>query len=251
MGDAITENPAGKSTGSHAFAYPGGELALFEKALNWKAYWRDQIEPYVSGDVLEVGAGIGSNARSLASLPHRTWTCLEPDAALAAQIPGGAPGREIRVGTLQSLNSRERFDSILYIDVLEHIEDDHAELALAFAHLKPRGSVIVLAPAHQNLFTPFDAAIGHYRRYSRSSLKAVADAARRSTKIPVKESRLAYLDSAGLLAPLANRLLLSQAMPTEKQILTWDRMLVPASRIVDPLLGYRVGKTVLGIWRAD
>ena len=58
-----------------------------------------------------------------------------------------------------------------------------------------------------------------------------------------------YLDSIGLLASLANRLLLNQSMPTAAQIKTWDSVLVPCSRVLDPFLFGAVGKSVLGIWR--
>ena len=61
--------------------YPGGELELFEKALRWKRYWRECITPYIHGDVLEVGAGIGANTKTLADLEYRRWMCLEPDGA--------------------------------------------------------------------------------------------------------------------------------------------------------------------------
>jgi len=57
------------------------------------------------------------------------------------------------------------------------------------------------------------------------------------------------LDAAGMLASAGNRLLLRSAMPTERQILTWDRLLVPVSRLIDPIFAGRVGKNVLGIWR--
>ena len=58
-----------------------------------------------------------------------------------------------------------------------------------------------------------------------------------------------YLDAVGLLASLCNRLLLRQQMPTSRQIQVWDRFLVPLSRWVDPLLGYRLGKSIVGVWR--
>ncbi len=153
------------------FRYAGSELELFEKARNWKAYWRAQIRGFIRGDVLEVGAGIGANTLTLAGLKYERWTCLEPDAALAARIalpPGGR--HEPAVGTIDTLPAEAQFDAVLYIDVLEHIEDDRAELARAAARLKPGGALIVLAPAHPFLFTPFDAAIGHFRRYTHASL---------------------------------------------------------------------------------
>src|ERR1700690_1695262 len=112
--------------------YVGSELALFEKAVNWKRYWSAAVEPYVRGDALEVGAGIGANTRVLAGLPHQTWTSLEPDAALAARPPPVGPAHRRLVGTLSDLN--ERFDTILYIDVLEHIADDRAEMVCAAEH---------------------------------------------------------------------------------------------------------------------
>jgi hypothetical protein len=62
--------------------------------------------------------------------------------------------------------------------------------------------------------------------------------------------KLIYLDTVGLAASTANRLFLKSAMPSNSQIQTWDRLMVPLSRGIDPLLGYRVGKSVLGIWLA-
>jgi SAM-dependent methyltransferase len=229
------------------FKYAGSELELFEKARNWKAYWRAQIAGFVRGEVLEVGAGIGANTLTLADLAFERWTCLEPDAALAARIgalmdmaPGGR--HQSAVGSIGDLPAEAKFDAILYIDVLEHIEDDHAEMARAAARLKPGGALIVLAPAHPFLFTPFDRAIGHFRRYTRASLHQAAPAT-------LSREKLVYLDAAGMLASAANRLLLQSAMPTEGQILTWDRLLVPVSRLIDPIFAGRVGKSVLGVWR--
>lgn len=226
------------------FQYEGSELDLFEKARNWKAYWREHIRGFVRGNVLEVGAGIGANTLTLADLDYQSWTCLEPDAALAARVtlpPGGR--HQAAVGTIDDLPADARFDSILYIDVLEHIEDDRAEMARAAARLNPGGTIIVLAPAHPFLFTPFDAAIGHFRRYTRASLAAAAP---RDLRI----EKLKYLDSAGVLAVAANLLLLKSSTPTARQILIWDRLLVPLSRMMDPLLVGRVGKSVLAVWRS-
>jgi SAM-dependent methyltransferase len=225
------------------FRYVGSELELFKKARNWKAYWRAQIAEFVRGEVLEVGAGIGANTLALADLTYERWTCLEPDAVLAARIELPPGGRHVTaVGTIGDLNEDAKFDAILYIDVLEHIEDDRGEMARAAARLKPGGALIVMVPAHPFLFTPFDAAIGHFRRYTRASLHQTAPAA-------LGLEKLVYLDAAGMLASAANRVLLRSAMPTERQILTWDRLLVPVSRLIDPIFAGRVGKNVLGIWR--
>jgi hypothetical protein len=147
------------------------------------------------------------------------------------------------VGTLEDASvSSEPFDTILYVDVLEHIEDDRGELALAARLLKPGGHLVVLSPAHRWLYTAFDSVIGHHRRYTRADLRAI-------TPTGLALVRLDYLDSVGLLASLGNRLLLRQALPTPGQIALWDRVLVRLSTRLDPLFGNRLGKSVLGVWR--
>lgn len=229
------------------FEYQGQELAIFAHAKNWKAYWSSFLVPYLRGSVLEVGAGIGTNTVLLSTAQPKRWVCLEPDQALlqelrqnVTQLPG--QGYELCHGTLEGLASAERFDAILYIDVLEHIKEDAAELKRAAARLQSGGRLIVLSPAHQWLFSEFDASIGHCRRYNRKTLLAAAPPG-------VRLERISYLDAFGLFLSLGNRCLLRQSLPSVRQILFWDRWVVPLSRVIDPLLLHRAGKSILAIWR--
>jgi SAM-dependent methyltransferase len=231
-----------------SYEYEGSELELFAHATRWKAYWKRALAPWIRGDVLEVGAGIGANTPLIRDLASGAWTCLEPDARMLERARSdheraGLAGRcEHVCGTLATIDGARRFDTIVYLDVLEHIEDDRAELVRAAARLAPGGRVVVLSPAHQGLYTEFDRAIGHFRRYDKRSLAAVEprDLAR---------EQLFYLDSVGLFASLANRVLLHQKQPSLAQIRTWDRLMVPCSRVLDPLLLRRVGKSIVGVWR--
>jgi SAM-dependent methyltransferase len=230
------------------FKYIGSELEIFRHASNWKDYYGRLIRPFFGQEVLEVGAGIGATSESLCSGSEKCWVCLEPDPQMAEQIrqkiSSGELPQNCRVvaRTLSELGENEKFDSILYIDVLEHIEDDAGEVIEAKKHLKENGYLIVLAPAHQFLYTPFDKAIGHFRRYDKKTLAAL---------IPdeLQCVRLNYLDSIGAFASLGNKLALRQAMPTLPQILLWDKKLVPLSIFFDRMIRFRVGKSVLGIWQ--
>jgi SAM-dependent methyltransferase len=231
-----------------AIPYVGQELDVFARATNWKKYWSSEIRAYLTGNVLEVGAGIGANTEVLQNDRASSWTCLEPDPALADRMRFRFQARtdlatcKVAVGTIETIDSNLQFDTILYIDVLEHIAEDHAELARASGVLRPGGRIIVLAPAHQWLFTPFDRAIGHVRRYDKATLAAC-------TPRDCHLERIIYLDSVGLLASLGNRLILRQAEPGLNQILFWDRFLVPFSRFVDPITFHGIGKSILGIWK--
>jgi ubiquinone/menaquinone biosynthesis C-methylase UbiE len=230
------------------FAYCGQELSIFAHAKQWKTYWSETIRSYLGKEVLEVGAGTGSNTEILCSARQNRWLCLEPDQKLldilterVRKLPF-SNSVEARLGTIQSLTGTERFDTVIYSDVLEHIEDDRAELEFASHLLSAGGHLVVLAPAYEALFSPFDRAIGHFRRYTKRTLVAIGPS-------QLRLERVFYLDAVGLLASLGNRLLLRQSIPTIKQIEFWDGWLVPLSRKIDPCLRYGVGKTLIGVWR--
>jgi hypothetical protein len=148
---------------------------------------------------------------------------------------------KVVVGTCTDL-ALDAFDCLLYIDVLEHIEDDKAEITTAAQRLRRGGHLVILSPAHQFLYSPFDAAIGHHRRYNRAAML-------RLTPPTLQPIRLRYLDSVGMTASLVNRLLLKASHPKVSEIRLWDRAMVPLSRLLDPVTGYHLGKSLLCVWR--
>ncbi len=228
-------------------AYVGSELDVFANAINWKHYAARHLRTFLRGDVLEVGSGLGSMTQVLCGGAGK-WTCLEPDASLSARakisLCGTAMDCEFRAGTLDALGKEESFDAILYMDVLEHIADDRQELDHAARHLRPSGAICVLAPAHPLLYSVFDRAIGHFRRYTKTTLSAAGPPG-------LRLERLRYLDCCGLLASAANRYIVKSAKPSRWQIAFWDRILVSLSLVLDPLCGYSVGKSVLAVWRRE
>jgi SAM-dependent methyltransferase len=230
------------------YSYSGTELGEAAQATNWKAYFRSRIERFIVGDVLEVGAGLGGTTIRLRDDRQDSWLCLEPDSTLAARLdstlqenPSSVPTRVV-VGSLDALDSATRFDCILYIDVLEHIQDDAGELQRAARHLAPGGALVVLCPAFMILFSELDRAVGHYRRYTKRTLASVFPAS-------LELVELFYLDSLGMLASLANRFFLRQGAPNERQFKFWDRRIIPISRFVDRLVFHSIGRSVIAVYR--
>jgi len=227
--------------------YQGSELDVFKGARNWKKYWSSQLRPFIGGSVLEVGGGIGTNVPYVIHSGVQSITLLEPDAELVeralAEMPAsnGIPVNA-RHGSIDSIAAGSQFETIMYIDVIEHIENDRDELVQAARRLRSGGNLVVLVPAYNFLYSEFDKAIGHYRRYSRRTLGALDPPG-------CELVRLRNLDSAGLLASLVNKLFLKQSIPTESQIALWDRVLVRTSTFLDPITGFLAGKTLIAVWR--
>jgi SAM-dependent methyltransferase len=229
------------------FAYAGQELEQARHATNWKAYFGSRLAKYLRGRVLEVGAGLGGTTIHLRSGAQSEWVCLEPDATLAKELsatlaanPSPVPTR-IVIGDITALDPGERFDCILYIDVLEHIEDDTGELARAIKLLAEGGALVVLCPAFQLLFSAMDTALGHFRRYTARSLAAVFPA-------QLQRREVFYLDSLGMVASLANKFVLRQDAPGGGQVKFWDGFIIPISRVLDRLVAYSAGRSVIAVF---
>lgn len=228
--------------------YKGKELDLFSNAINWKTYWRNQIYPYLGSNILDVGSGIGSNLELLWTNSSK-WVCLEPDYRFLSRIDNirnkinAKDSVNIIGGDLNSLSvPKESFDTIIYIDVLEHILEDKKELLKATFYLKPSGHLVVLSPAFQFLYSPFDKAVGHYRRYTKKSLKNISPS---NCKI-IKSN---YLDSVGCLASLMNKLFLRKSNPSISQINFWDKKIIPLSYLFDRLFLNSFGRSVYCVWK--
>jgi ubiquinone/menaquinone biosynthesis C-methylase UbiE len=228
-------------------SYPGEELILFEKATKWKKYFSSFIQPFIKKEVIEAGAGLGSNTLLLNNGSAHSWTLLEPDTQMSALLQKKISEHSLPAnctlvsGTIKELKGQHP-DTIIYIDVLEHIEKDKEELQAAAELLSPGGHLIVLSPAFQSLFSAFDKAIGHYRRYTKASLKKVVPG-------KLEKVQLRYLDSTGYFMSLMNRALLRQKYPTQKQVNFWNDYAIPVSRITDRIVLFSFGKTILGTWK--
>lgn len=226
--------------------YVGTELELFRHAVKWKRYWSRAVKPFVRGRVLDVGCGLGVNAEHVNNAHITAYTFLEPDAALLKQVPqhvrtNTLPNVACIAGTTAQVSGRT-FDTLLYIDVLEHIEDPVTELRRASELLSSGGHLVIVVPAFQFLYSPFDRAIGHHRRYTKAMLRE---------QLPqgLVLERVRYLDSVGLLLSLGNKIALRKAAPTMGQITFWDRTIVPLSRIVDRLVLHTFGRSLMAVYR--
>ncbi len=142
---------------------------------------RDRVLPLVEqlpvGRVIEVGCGSGALLRELAQRGHE---CLgletSPDAVeVAGQMLSGFPKAQVLAKAGADWDGTA--DLLMAFEVLEHIENDHGALKDWVRWLKPGGKVVLSMPAHMAMWSQRDAWAGHYRRYGKTDMVKLAEAA--------------------------------------------------------------------------
>lgn len=162
----------------------GGYVTLerMGKLSRYNDWIWQSIAPYVGNRVLEVGAGIGNMTRVLYGRDLIVATDLElPYLHILRNRFARNPTIEVERLDLNSDEclalKRHEFDTVVCLNVLEHIEDHEGALQRLYEVLVPGGRLALFVPADQKLFGTMDTQVGHFRRYSREELQRVMEAA--------------------------------------------------------------------------
>lgn len=225
------------------YIYPDAVTENFDNANFHIKYCLSFIKKYIKGDILEVGAGCGSFTRNYFNKKIDKVLLTEKDKKNYINLKKNfKKNSKISVTNKSIYNINKKFDVILYFHVLEHIKEDRLELLEAIKKLKKNKYLIIIAPAHQNMYSNLDKLVGHYRRYEISFFK-------RNLK-DVKLIDLKLLDSIGYILYFLNRLIFSKEdYPSKLKIFIWDKVFTPITVICDYFLRYKFGKAVLAIYK--
>ena len=202
---------------------------------------------HLGKNVAEVGAGIGSMSRVLLEHPIERLTAFEPSANMyphLAEALRGEPRARAVHGVFDAAQAGKNYDSVIYVNVLEHVEHEREELDAAHAALRPGGHLLVFVPALAWLFSDFDRQVGHFRRYSKDALERVVEHA----GFEVMESR--WFDIAGVLPWYVQFTLLGRGMNTAGVSL-YDRLVVPPMRIAERWVRPPIGKNLVLVARRN
>jgi len=218
-------------------------LGALEEADNYADWIYRLIRPYLGKRVLEIGAGHGELTERLRRGSHVTATDLSKRCVdeLARRF-AGCDEVEVLQGDVAALGSNAgKFDSVVLVNVLEHIEDDEGALADLRDLLEPGGRLCVFVPAFDGLYSDFDRQIGHRRRYRRSHLVSTFDRA----GLEIVDAR--YVNTVGALAWWVLARQLGQ-VPTQRwSVKVYDRFVVPLIRRLEEDREPRFGQSLLVI----
>ncbi len=190
-------------------------LARMESgAPNYNTWLGQRFTEHAGNRVLEIGAGIGTITALLAEGRQKV-VALEVDPFYVRRLQNrfrGTPQVEpylsdVALADFEKL-AAERFDSIVLSNVMEHIPDDAGAVRRFAQILAPKGKLLILVPALPQIFGALDEAVGHYRRYTPDTLRAVLD------QNGFEVERLEWMNLIGIPGWFVNgKLLRRRAMP--------------------------------------
>lgn len=229
--------------------YGGRDLEAMQFAYNYHCWILSLLQPFIGADIVEVGAGNGQFTQLLLeSCPLRSLIAVEPSVNLLSQLRARLnpyPQCTVVPGLFkdcaQTLTKSPQ--TIVYINVLEHIADDRAELEFVYDALAPGGYLGIFVPAGPWLYGSLDAQVGHYRRYRKAALESLVQS------VGFTLIRSQYFDSIGIMPWWINFCLLKRQTIKAHHIAHYDKIVVPWMRRLEQWITPPIGKNILMVAR--
>jgi SAM-dependent methyltransferase len=226
------------------------DLTTMREARRYQGHVFSFFRPYIRARVLEVGSGIGTTTRTLLEMADRV-VGIEPNRASIAhlrQTVGHHPAFMLHDCHLEECDRAElvgeRFDTILCVNVLEHIEDDQEALC-GFAEIAAPADahVLIFVPAVEAAYGRLDAALGHHRRYSRRRLARMFEDAALDIRV------LKYTNPIGLLGWMFNTYVTRNAAHSPRQIALFETLVAPWALPLERFVPVPVGLSLVAVGR--
>lgn len=229
-------------------------LERFEKARHFNRWLYDTIAPWCKGHVLETGSGIGNistwfleNKFSLTVSDLRDEYCqlLQKKFGHYSNLEG-VQSIDLVANDFDIVYAHllQQYDTIVALNVIEHIEDARQAVQNCKKLLRSGGHLVVLVPAYQTLYNPFDEELGHYLRYTSRSLQQLM----KDQQLEVIHRQ--HFNAAGIPGWFINGTLLRKRLIPKDQLLIFDK-LIPVIRLIDTITFHSFGLSVIAVARKN
>lgn len=226
--------------------YVGTDLEAMDFAEKYHRWILELFEPFIGKHIVEVGAGTGSFSKLLLETDPDSLCLIEPSGMYdglkdnVPQLPLISLHQDIFTRVADQLeHMSQRPDTFFYVNVLEHIEDDRAELTTVHRVLANGGNICIFVPAMKLLYSDFDKQLGHFRRYKKSDLLQKCEEA----GFRVRLAR--YFDFPGMLPWFIKYRILRSLSMESNLVRMYDNVAVPVIKRVENIVRPPVGKNLL------
>jgi SAM-dependent methyltransferase len=230
-----------------SFSYSGSELEAVAEAKNYYDWIIDSFASRIGVRAVEAGAGIGTVSDLILqrALPQ-SLVLIEPDGGNVAMLRKRFQndGRVlVRHGYLEEFASSLNADSVIAVNVLEHVERDADFLYAAHKALVDKGSLLLLVPALPAIFGSLDHAFDHFRRYTRSGLR------KQLLEAGFEIETMHYLNMLGVAAWFVSGRIFHRTTLGRGQVRFYDRCVIPVLRQIETRFRPPIGQSILAIAR--
>jgi SAM-dependent methyltransferase len=217
-----------------------------EEARNYRRYERDVIAPHVGRSMLEIGSGLGDfSAQFLPRLARLVVSDSDPYCIeqLSKRYEGDPSVQVLELILPADIPVSEPVDTVVAMNVLEHIVDDAEALRCLARATKPGGKIVLWVPGYPQLYGDFDRKVGHVRRYTPKTMAAAVTAAGLSIEV---------LRPINMLGGIAWWFAVRRAgvgYPNPRIVRVYDRLVVPTTRLIERIIRPPFGQTVFCVAR--
>jgi SAM-dependent methyltransferase len=213
-------------------------------AHRYRRYLLGLLAPYLGPSVLEVGAGLGDFSSQLLDRERLVVSDDDPVCLRAlGERFGHRPGIEVLGSDVLRLEVNPPVDTVIAVNVLNRLDDDDAALRSMARAARPGGRLLLIVPANPGLAAAYDQALDERRRYTTETLRAAVEAAGLLPEV------VRPVNLLGGLAWWAAVRVGRQARPTPALVRLYDRVLVPAERLLERRVRPRFGQSILCVAR--
>ena len=219
------------------------DLEQMLSAINYNDWIYSMIEPYFGKNIIEIGAGIGTVTRKIIQKNIRI-TAVEPNENCQRHLLkdySNNPNFSLIPSKIEDCKINNellgKFDTLICINVLEHIKDDLDSMMTFNKILKNGGYVLLIVPALSMLFGPIDKSVGHYRRYSKKDLQSLF------SNSSFEIEKIYYFNFVGSLGWFVNSHILKIESQKESQISLMDK-LVPFLSSIESVIHPPIGMSL-------
>jgi SAM-dependent methyltransferase len=227
---------------SYSSSELAGTLNKLAAASNYADWISDLITPHISGQVLEIGAGLGTISSRL--IPHADHLYLaEPHPTSFSGLTARFASHASVTVSSEELPNLTDLHSVVMVNVLEHIRDDAATVDKIHHMLAPGGKLILFVPAFPALHSRFDDHIGHHRRYRKASLLKVLP------EEAWKIDTMCYVNAPGFFLWWLGMRVLKLSPADSAMTAIFDRYAVPVIRAIESRLTPPFGQSIFAVVR--
>jgi len=204
----------------------------------------ERLKPFLGKRVLEIGSGIGNISSHLLDAERLVLTDVNPN-YLSTLNKRFQQKDNVRIGpfdltTGEPSYKEEKLDSIVSLNVLEHIEDDVFALKKLHDMLEPKGKLVLLVPAHMWLYGSLDKELGHFRRYTKKELSD------KLTLTDFEVEKIFFFNRFAILGWWWNAVIRKKKILPEGQLSIFGK-LVPLLSKLDSLIPFPLGISVIAV----